>query len=223
MKLHTWHIALSTTLLTLAAYFLNSYREPQQVSLPELQLTSFNQEQLHSPTQDQIVIDPAKLQTVNELIDVEGKQVAAIHPFHIDRSNKEFKRLLAKYEVEKGAFVERGTSYFYKENDGNPYFLASPPSLNNLMFDDPDQYIELRVAEFNEIDEPYSNNWGGEFDMLDVNYHYCKVTTCLVRASHKSLAYARDYLEQFQQYNPDLNIDFTTMSSGDIVLTYSKL
>ncbi|WP_076416439.1 hypothetical protein [Shewanella sp. UCD-KL12] len=210
--------------LVMSAYLFNFYGDAEQATLaPAPLVTALSKQQSHEPSHDEILIEANVVpQIVDESIEVDEEERVVIRSFNIDSSDKNFQRLYAKYLKESGPFVEAGIVYFYKENDGDPHFIATPPSLNDLMFDDPDQYIELRVAEFNEIDEPYSNNWGGLFELLNVNYHYCKETTCLVRASHDSIAFARDYLEQFQHSHPELDVDFASMSSGDIVLTYSK-
>lgn len=220
-QLLTLVIAIS---MVMSVYLFNFYGDAEQSSLaPAPLVTTLSKLQSHEPSHDEIPIEAKVLsQVVDESIEIDEEERVVIRSFNIDSSHNDYQRLYAKYLNESGPFIEAGTAYFYKENDGDPYFIATPPSLNDLMFDDPDQYIELRVAEFNEIDEPYRNNWGGEFELLNVNYHYCKETTCLVRASHDSVTFARDYLEQFQHSHPELDVDFASMSSGDIVLTYSK-
>jgi len=80
----------------------------------------------------------------------------------------------------------------------------------------------LKVEEFNLIDEDYVDNWGGDFEDFVVNYHYCKQSSCLLRAQHDSVNFAREAINKFILSHPELEVQYMSMASGDIVITYQK-
>ena len=189
--------------------------------------------QVHQSVQDETIsktslVDAStqskELDQVNWEPDAEtvNKQQSSIAPYRITPSQPEYGELMAMYRIAGGPFMREGTAYFYFANKEEPYFLASPPELNDLMSNDTDQFIELKVEAFNQSDEDYTDNWGGDFSDLEVNYHYCKETSCLVRASHVSVTYLRDYVAGYEQNHPELQVDSMTTAGGDLLLIYRR-
>lgn len=147
---------------------------------------------------------------------------APLSSYRVTPYQAEYASLMDLYLAAEGPFMREGTAYFYVANLQEPYFLASPPELNDLMANDTDQYIELKVEEFNQIDEAYGDNWGGDFTELVVNYHYCKQSRCLLRASHESVTFLRDYVARYEQSHPELEVDSMTTAAGDLLLIYRR-
>ncbi|TVP13737.1 hypothetical protein [Shewanella sp. KCT] len=149
-------------------------------------------------------------------------RTAPLSSYRVTPSQAEFASLMELYLTAEGPFMREGTAYFYVANQQEPYFLASPPELNDLMANDTDQYIELKVEEFNQTDEAYGDNWGGDFTELEVNYQYCKQSSCLLRASHESVTFLRNYVTRYEQSHPELEIDSMTTVGGDLLLIYRR-
>ncbi|GAA0780873.1 MULTISPECIES: hypothetical protein [Pseudomonadati] len=175
-----------------------------------------------SQPEGELVSIDSKSDEINVENSVVNNEISALKKYKIDSSHNDFQRLYNKYLTEKGIFKELGTVYTYKQEGEESYFIAIPPALSLLISEDPDQYIELKVEEFNLIDEDYVDNWGGDFEDFVVNYHYCKQSRCLLRAQHNSVNSAREAINKFILSHPELEVQYMSMASGDIVVTYQK-
>lgn len=228
MRLRYLSILLAVVVILVGlrwSYFAQPRQTPEALAASEAMQASkpvVGLSQSHVDVNDALQgLKPAQSELNHSLDSVKDNQIETELNI-VDPSSKDYLRLLALYREKQGPFMDEGIAYFYKDDNGNPYFLASSPALNELMSNDPDHYIELKVEEFNRIDEAYTDNWGGEFDALNVNFHYCKESTCLVRANHESVTFVREYLAQFEAQHSELDVTATTMASGDVVVLYKK-
>ncbi|QDF73685.1 MULTISPECIES: hypothetical protein [Shewanella] len=209
--------------------YIDSQSYASQTAGESMSVASGQVKPAHSPGQTSVASleSEQKLGTIDNL-DSETPatstefDIASIEPFKITSSHADYADLLRQYRREAGPFMRDGTAYLYFENEGDPYFLASPPEYNALMLDDPDQLMELKVEEFNQSDGEYADNWGGDFSELRVSYHYCKQDACLLRANHDSVTFLRDYVDRYQQSHPELEITGVSTASGDLLLIYHK-
>ena len=173
---------------------------------------------------DEINVESSVASSVESSVEnsIENNEINKLKKYKIDSSHSDYQRLYNKYLTERGLFAELGTVYIYNEEGDESFFIAIPPDLSSLIVEDPDQYIELKVEEFNLIDEDYVDNWGGDFEDFVVNYHYCKQSICLLRAQHDSVNFAREAINKFILSHPELEVQYMSMASGDIVITYQK-
>ncbi|QYJ97691.1 hypothetical protein K0J45_00025 [Shewanella alkalitolerans] len=187
-----------------------------KVAIADIQPSSGKDSEI-SPSNSQPDADLASADQQNS-----STRSTSLSSYRVTPSQAEYASLMELYLADEGPFMREGTAYFYVANQQEPYFLASPPELNDLMANDTDQYIELKVEEFNQIDEAYGDNWGGDFTELVVNYHYCKQSRCLLRASHESVTFLRDYVARYEQSHPELEVDSMTTAGGDLLLIYRR-
>lgn len=150
-------------------------------------------------------------------------ELKSIHLPRVVLGDDKYQQLFEIYSLKKGPFFHDGVMYLPRHNNQGIAFNGMPSDVAKLILSDPDQYLELVVSSFTETEANWVSNWGGGFDELDINYHYCKPSSCLIRAYHNSVFETIDYVEAFKVSNPDLEVEEHIMRNGSMVLVYSKI
>ena len=123
--------------------------------------------------------------------------------------------------------MEGGNIYFpvYKDQKLS-HFNEITQETANAILSEPDNFIEIVVNDFvddNAEHGDWDNNWGNfESNSVQVNFQYCKNSTCLIRGSHQSMQNAIEDVEAYKSQNPNLYIEEYIFTNGSFLLKYSK-
>lgn len=207
---------------------LRSY-SPQAASSEELSAPSFTSMLATADSQNREVDSPAP-ESINASVDVEEHNLDAVASPMFERFTSEhpkYMELLQQYEADSGPFIFNDVIYMPQFKGKDIFFVGFTEETVDVGFTDPDQYLELLVADFSAqtIDEPWDSNWGElqGIEAMTINYQYCKTATCLVHASYSSMDNVIAQVEDFKANNPELYIEEHIMTNGSMVLKYSRL
>ncbi len=197
--------------------------------LTDIATTTYSQN-IELDGRDGEVTNEPTLSELNELnaVATNKPNVIASPIFHtFTHEHPKYTELLQQYEAENGPFVINDVIYMSQFKGTDIYFVGFNEATVDVMFSDPDQYLELLVADFSTqtIDQQWDSNWGElqGIEAMTINYQYCKTTTCLVHASYNSMGEISSQVDQFKADNPKLYIEEHIMTNGSMVLKYSKL